>query len=154
MKVRRDISSIPLRTAEETWKVIEDLVTGDDSVEPEQFNAAATVMASLIADEAFNDNPLTMTGVSHRLVMYLFHASDALEAGADVDALAWNPTAGDWRLFVPCPEEEFNWARKTLSSRAPRFVVIKPGDSVDAGEETKDATKRERLAVNWGVFGE
>ncbi len=154
MKVRRDISSIPLRTAEETWKVIKDLVTGDDSVEPEQFNAAATVMASLIADEAFNDNPLSMTGVSHRLVMYLFHGSDALEAGADVDALAWNPTAGDWRLFVPCPEEDFEWAKKTLSSRAPRFVVITAGESVDTGDEAKNAAKSEGLAVNWRVFDE
>ncbi len=94
MKVRREISSIPLRTAEETWEAIVRLVTGGRTVDGEQLATAASVMASLITDEAFADHPLTIAGVSHRLVI-LLHGADAMEAGENVDALAWNPTSGD-----------------------------------------------------------
>jgi len=150
VKVRRDIASIPLRSAEETWAAYKKLVTASGSVDAGQFDAAATVMTSLITDEAFRDEPLTLTGVSHRLVVYLLHGHDALEAGAAIDKLAWNPTAGDWTLFVPCPEEQYDWAKKTLAVRAPRFVVLKPGEEV---KEQEGATAEAALGVNWEMFG-
>jgi hypothetical protein len=150
VKVRRDIASIPLCSAEETWAEYKKLITGLGSVDAGQFDAAATVMTSLITDEAFQDEPLTLTGVSHRLVVYLLHGHDALEAGADIDKLAWNPTAGDWKLFVPCPEEQYDWAKKTLAARAPRFVVLKPGEKVK--EEEEIAAAEVPLGVNWEVF--
>ena len=150
MKVRRDIASIPLRSSEETWAEYKRLVTGPDSVDAGQFDAAATVMTSIITDEAFRDEPLTLAGVSHRLVVYLLHGHDALEAGPNIDKLAWNPTSGDWKLFVPCPEEQFGWAKKTLAARAPRFVALKPGEKVKE-EETEVAEAA--LGVNWEVFG-
>jgi hypothetical protein len=151
VKVRRDIASIPLRSGEETWAEYRKLVTGAGSVDAGQFDAAATVMTSLITDEAFRDEPLTLSGVSHRLVVYLLHGHDALEAGANIDKLAWNPTAGDWKLFVPCPEEQLDWAKKTLAARAPRFVVLKPGEKVNEEQET--AAAEAALGVNWEVFG-
>lgn len=151
MKVRRDMASIPLRSAEETWAEYKKLVTGAGSADAGQFDAAATVMTSLITDEAFRDEPLTLTGVSHRLVVYLLHGHDALEVGADIDKLAWNPTAGDWTLFVPCPEEQYDWTKKTLAARAPRFVVLKPGEKVK--EEEESAAAEAVLGVNWEVFG-
>jgi hypothetical protein len=151
VKVKRDIASIPLRSAEDTWAEYTKLATGRDSVDAGQFDAAATVMTSLIIDEAFRDDPLTLTGVSHRLVVYLLHGHDALEAGANIDKLAWNPTAGDWKLFVPCPEEQYDWAKKTLATRAPRFVVLKPGEKVK--EEDDAGAAKAAVDVNWEVFG-
>ncbi len=151
MKVRRDIASIPLRSAEETWGEFKKLVTGTGSVDAGQFDAAASVITSLITDEAFRSEPLTLTGVSHRLVVYLLHAHDALEAGTSIDKLAWNPTAGDWKLFVPCPDEQYDWAKKTLSTRAPRFVVLKPGEKI-LEEEKETESAKSMVGVNWGVF--
>jgi hypothetical protein len=139
-----------LRSAEETWAEYKKLITGLGSVDAGQFDATATVMTSLITDEAFRDEPLTLTGVSHRLVVYLLHGHDALEAGADIDKLAWNPTAGDWMLFVPCPEEQYEWAKKTLAARAPRFFILKPGEKVKDEEES--AAAKSALGVNWEVF--
>lgn len=151
MKVRRDIASIPLRSAVDTWAEYKKLVTETGSVDVEQFDAAASVMTSLITDEAFKDEPLALTGVSHRLVVYLLHGHDALEVGTNIDKLAWNPTAGDWKLFVPCPKEQYDWAKKTLATRAPRFVVLKPGER--AKEEEEDAgTAKAGVDVNWEVF--
>ena len=51
MRVRRDISSIPHRSASETWQRIIDLVTGADSKDAASSTAAAGVMASIITDE-------------------------------------------------------------------------------------------------------
>lgn len=153
MKVRRDISSIPQRSAEETWRTIKDLVTGPGSVDAGQFDAAATVMASLITDEAFKDEPLTFAGVSHRLVIYLLHGQDAMENGNGVDKLAWNPTAGDWKLYVPCPEDQYEWAKKTLATRAPRFVILEPGEKPKDEEEAK-TEQAQAVSVNWSVFNQ
>ncbi len=150
MKIRRDISSIPLRTAEETWWTIRQLVTGPGSIEAEQFDAAASIMASLTTDESFRDEPLILLGVSHRLVIYLQYGADALEAGEAVDSLNWNPTAGDWTLYVPCAAEQFAWVKKALMSRAPRFVLLKPGVTVPEGDE--ETAKSENVEINWTAF--
>ena len=151
MKVRRDIASIPLRSAADTWSEYQKLVTGKGSVDVDQFDAATSVMTSLITDEDFKDEPLTLAGVGDRLVAYLVHGHEALEAGASIDKLAWNPTAGDWKLYFSCPEEQFDWAKKTLATRAPRFVILKPGEKIK--EEEKDAgTAKAAVDVNWEVF--
>lgn len=149
MKRRRDISSIPLRSAAETWRTVQQLVTSKDSVDADQLDAAASVMAVLITEEAFRPEPLTLAGVGPRLVIYLRHGVDALEQGGGVDELTWNPTAGDWTLFVPCPEEDFEWTKKMLADRAPRFVVLKSGEKPD---DRDAANKAESLTINWGVF--
>ncbi len=151
MKIRRGISSIPLRTAEETWSTVKQLVTGLGSIEAEQFDAAASIMASLITDEAFKDEPLILLGVSHRLVIYLQYGADALEAGEAVDSLNWNPTAGGWTLYVPCAEEQFAWVKNALISRAPRFVLVKPGVTVPDGD-VEEVAKSGNVAINWAVF--
>lgn len=150
MKIRRDIASIPLRSAAETWTAFKDLVTGAGSTDTGQFDAAASVMASLITDEAFKDEPLTLTGVGNRLVTYLSYGHEALEMGAGIDKLSWNPTAGDWRLYVPCPNEQFDWVKKTLALRAPRFIVVEPGYKIDIADD--DDANKSAVAVNWGAL--
>ena len=44
MKVRRDIASIPKRSAAETWSEIVRLITGGGSVDATSLMAAASVM--------------------------------------------------------------------------------------------------------------
>lgn len=150
MKVRRDIASIPQRSAEETWDEYKKLVTGKDSVDVGQFDAAASVMTMLITDESFRDEPITLTGVSHRLVVFLLHGHDALEAGSSIDKLGWNPTAGDWKLLVPCPADQYDWVTSTLATRAPRFVILKPGHKAE--EDEKAGAEKAAVGINWEVF--
>ncbi len=151
MKVRRDISSIPLRTAEATWQTIVDLITGADSVDAMQLQAATGVMASLITDDHYAQHPLTLVGLSHRLVLYCRYGQEALEAGEAVDDLTWNPTAGDWTLFVPCDLENLVWVRKALKGRAPRFVVHELGE--ESPEEMSElrarSTEKVDLVIDW-----
>ena len=44
MRIRRDIASVPVRSAKETWHAIVDLVTGEDSVDRQQLEAASSIM--------------------------------------------------------------------------------------------------------------
>jgi hypothetical protein len=151
MKVKREISSIPQRTAEKTWEVICDLITGKDSEDIAQLDRAASVLHSLIADELFCENPLTITGVSHRLIIYLRYRADALEEGDGVDSLEWNPTAGDWTMYVPCDDENFEWVKNSLASRAPRLVAHRTGET-PWDDDKKATASEERLEINWGVL--
>lgn len=150
MKIRRDVSAIPLRSAEETWDEIVDLVTGAETVDRDQLLAARAVVASLIADELFADHPLTWSGLGSRLVVYLRYGAEAIQAGNDVDGLTWNPTAGDWCLRVPCDAENLAWAREALREKASRVELHEPGD---AGAETeaaeKTAAQRTPPRIDW-----
>jgi hypothetical protein len=148
MKIKRDLASIPHRSAAETWSRYQALVTGTGSMDVGQLDAAASVMISLITDEAFKERPLTLTGVGDRLVVYLTHGQDALEIGDDVDLLNWNPTAGDWRLFVPSTEEQYDWVKKTLAARAPRLFVLRPEEEIRE-EPSRTGGQNATVEVNW-----
>lgn len=150
MKLRRDIASIPLRTGAETWSTIVELVTGSDSIDSSQLTAAASVMATLIAEELHAENPLTLVGTSHRLVVYCSFGAAALIQGEDVDAIGWNPTAGDWTLHVPCGAEDLDWIGATLASRAPRIKLHKAGEPPAVLEEA--ASTASALSVDWGAL--
>ena len=92
MKVRRDIASIPVRSAGETWRAILDLITGAGSVDVESLKAASSVMESLIADEHPATVPIVVKGNGARLVIYCLYNEAAMEAGEDIDPITWNPT--------------------------------------------------------------
>jgi hypothetical protein len=149
MKIRRDISALPIRSSEATWEAIINLVTGPDSLDVGQLSAATAVAASLIADEHYATHPLTLAGLSHRLVIYLRYGAAAVDAGPELDGLSWNPTAGDWTLYLPCEAEALAWAREHLQEKAPRVVLHELGTAPpeDSSEETK---KRASLRINWG----
>jgi len=151
MKVRRDIGSVPLRTAESTWQAIVGLITGPGSRDITQLQAATSVMASLITDELYSDNPMTLVGESHRLVLYCHYGQKALEVGEEIDSLTWNPTEGDWTLFVPCDPDNLPWARRTLKTRAPRITVHELGKTLDADkfESDRGLSNTEAITVDW-----
>lgn len=151
MKLRRDVASVPLRTGAETWGRIVELITGPDSIDTGQLEAATSVMASLLAEEIYADHPLILKGKSHRLVIYGVYGGDALLAGEEVDPLSWNPTSEDWALFVPCGDEDRGWAGGALKQRAPRITLHAP-DEVRA-ELSEEAAKNEAkaLTIDWGA---
>src|SRR5581483_2485455 len=96
MRIRRDISSIPERSASETWQRIIDLVTGNGSKDAEQLKSAAGVMGSIITDEHPAARAILIEGVGPQLRIYCSYGMNAIEEGTQVDSLSWNPTAGDW----------------------------------------------------------
>ena len=146
MKSRRDVASIPARSAKETWRVIIDLVTGTDTVDRGQLDAASSILESLIVDELARDVPIVFSGAGPRLVIYCLHDSEAMGASLDIDPLSFNPTAGDWRATAPCEPDDVEWMNAGLRARAPR-ITVHEADKAPADGEKTPATKI--LQVDW-----
>lgn len=155
MRIRRDISSIPHRSASETWQQIIDLVTGQDSQDIEQLVAASGIMGSLITDEHPSARPIVIEGVGPQLRIYCRYGMEAVEEGSAVDALGWNPTAGDWIMHVPCDRENMKWVKTSLAKTSPRIRVFdvaeeERGDAEECGAVGKASAP---IVVDWTLKG-
>ena len=154
MKVRRDIASIPVRSAAETWQAITTLITGNGSVDADTLAKAASVMESLIADEYPTTVPIVVKGNGPRLVIYLLYSEDAMEAGTDIDAVSWNPTGGpDWSVTAPSEAADVGWMNNALQSRAPR-ISIHDVASPPAEDDEESVSSKAALQINWGVLSQ
>lgn len=150
MRIRRNVASIPARSAKETWRTIIDLVTGPQSVDLEQLEAAASVMESLIADEQPGRVPIIFKGCGPRVLIYCLYDDAAMEQGLAVDGLKENPTAGDWRATAPCEAEDVEWMNRTLKQRAPRMAVH-AADEQPADSEDESGQVGKSFEIDWGA---
>jgi hypothetical protein len=155
MRIRRDVSSIPFRSASETWQRIIDLVTGPGSVDLQQLRNAAGLMGSIITDEHPAERAIVIEGVGPQLRLYCRYGMRAVEEGAAVDSLTWNPTAGDWKMHVPCDAENIGWVKSSLSVSSPRIKVFDVAeDDWAEEEEAKGATSKSNgIIVDWNFRG-
>jgi hypothetical protein len=154
MRVRRDVSAIPLRSAGETWETIINLVTGLDSRDIQQLRNAAGVMGSIITDEHPAVRAMMIEGVGPQLRIYCRYGMKAVEEGDAVDSLTWNPTAGDWTMHVPCDAENMEWVKASLSKSSPRVKVFDVAEADRADEEEEVvAAKGSGVVVDWNVKG-
>ena len=153
MRVRRDISSIPHRSASQTWQRIIDLITGPDSIDTDQLTAASGVVGSIITDEHPSARPLVIEGVGAQLRIYLRYGLRAVEEGDAVDALNWNPTAGDWTVRIPCDSDNIPWVKASLAKSAPRIKVVDVENEGGAEESSNRsaATTARPIVVDWNV---
>jgi hypothetical protein len=152
MRVRRDVSSIPFQSGNETWQRIVDLVTGPDSLDVQQLKDATGVMGAIIADEHPAVRAILFEGVGPQLRIYCRYGMDAIDAGGAVDALTWNPTAGDWSMDVPCDTENMDWVKDALSKISPRVKVFDV--NADRAEEDADKARKgagDELVVDWNI---
>jgi hypothetical protein len=138
MRIRRDISSIPFQSATDTWQRLIDLVTGANSEDAKQLETASGVMGSIIADEHPARRAILLEGVGPQLRIYCRYGFAAIEEGGAVDALTWNPTAGDWMMHVPCDAENMPWVQESLAKTSPRIKVFDVAEA-ERAEEEKDA---------------
>lgn len=150
MRIRRNIASVPIRSAKDTWRAIIDLVTGSDSMDKQQLDAASSVMESLIADELPASVPIVFKGSGPRVLIYCLYNEDAMETGLGIDALTTNPTSGDWRVTAPCEHDDVEWMNKTLKTRAPR-IVVHAADAVPDDADSDDRRDAKGVEVDWGA---
>ncbi|HTZ68275.1 MAG TPA: hypothetical protein VMB83_12595 [Roseiarcus sp.] len=148
MRIRRDISSVPLRTASETWDRFVELVSGPGALYIGELKAAGRVIATSIADEILAERPLLLEGVGPQLRVYCRYGADAIQEGTGVDALTWTPTAGEWTLHVPCDAENLAWVRAAVA-KTPRIKVF---DAAEADRfEEATAADSAPLEVDWNL---
>jgi hypothetical protein len=155
MRVRRDVSSVPFRSAGETWQVIIDLLTGKGSKDLQQLKNASGVMGSIITDEHPASRAIMVEGVGAQLRIYCRYGLKAVEEGGKVDSLTWNPTAGDWTMHVPCDQENIDWVKKSLADSSPRIKVfdVVESDRADEEETTAAASSGGGVVVDWNIKG-
>lgn len=154
MRIRRDIASIPERSASETWQRIIDLVTSGKSTDVQQLKAAAGVMGSIITDEHPAVRPILLEGVGPQLRIYCSYGMNAIEQGSKVDSLNWNPTDGDWTMHVPCDAENIDWVKKSLAGTSSRIKVFDVADEDRADEEQQQASAKSEIVVDWNIGGQ
>lgn len=153
MRVRRDISSIPHRSASETWQCIIDLVTGPGSKDAQQLRSAAGAMGSIITDEHPARRAIMLEGMGPQLRIYLRYGMKAVEADGKVDSLTWNPTAGEWTMHVPCDDENMEWAKKSLAA-CTRIKVFDVAEADRAEDEEESSVARSgTIVVDWNIKG-
>ena len=154
MRVRRDVSSIPFRSASDTWQLIIDLITGSGSKDIQQLRVATGVLGSIITDEHPATRAIMLEGVGPQLRIYCRYGMKAVEEGGDVDSLTWNPTAGDWTMHVPCDKENMEWVTKSLATCSPRIRVFDVAETDRAEEEEiTGAAKSSSVVVDWNIKG-
>jgi len=153
MRIRRDIASIPVRSAKETWRAIIDLVVADSSVDRGQLDAASSVMEALIAGEQPATAPIVFKGYGPRVLIYCVYNEGAMEAGHDIDRLNANPTVGDWRVTAPCAEGDVSWMNETLRDRAPRARVYAANDQPSEDEERTAGSAAKPIEIDWRRLG-
>jgi hypothetical protein len=152
MRIRRNIASVPARSAKDTWRAIVDLVTSRSTVDPQQLDDASSIMESIIADELPTEVPIVFKGAGPRVLSYCLYNEDAMEAGLEIDCLNNNPTAGDWRATAPCEAEDLDWMNKSLRTRAPR-ITVHAADQSPADEEATDAEQTGKaFEIDWGAL--
>jgi hypothetical protein len=153
MRVRRDVSSVPFRSAGETWQRIIDLVTGIESKDVQQLKKAAGVMGSIITDEHPASRAIILEGAGAQLRIYCRYGMKAVEEGGKVDSLTWNPTAGDWTMHVPCDEDNIEWVKSSLAASSPRIKFFDVAEADRADEEENAAVKKTGggVVVDWNI---
>ncbi len=154
MRIRRDISSIPERSASETWQRIIDLVTGSGSKDVQQLKTAAGVMGSIITDEHPSARAIVLEGVGPQLRIYCRYGMKAIEQRDHVDPLNWNPTAGDWTMHVPCDADNIDWVKESLSSTSPRIKVFDVKDEERAEDKEQQSSAKAEIVVDWNIGGQ
>jgi len=151
MRVRRDINSIPARSARETWDSIVSLVSGTDSIDAGKLAAAGSVIVTIITDENPATKPFILEGVGPQLRIYCRYGFGAVNDDGSVDSLTWNPTAGDWVLHVPCDAANLGWVGKALAQISPRLRAFDMSEE-DRAEESSTSDASE-IVVDWNVKG-
>lgn len=152
--IARQLASTPARTAGETWQLIVELISKAHSASRAELEAVAGVAASIIADETPKETPIVVAGNGPRLRVYCVYGEDAV-VGDDCDesALAWNPTEGEWRLFLPCPEEDVEWIRKALEDRSKRVFAYDAATGAIPEEDVQGSpNERAVFSVNLEEF--
>lgn len=114
MSRHRDIAASPMRTAQETWAVMTELIalTLERSTEIDTGAASRTLDAlspvafALVAPGHLERQPLTLVAQPLRLTICTISGERAFRAFEDenLNPVPGAATATDWTLHVPCPE--------------------------------------------------
>ena len=146
--IARRIRATPERSGVEAWAVITDLISQPGTLARKHLDAVNGVAACLISDETPKDSPIVVAGSGPRLRIYCLYGQDAvIGEDAEEGALSWDPTEGDWKLWLPAPREDYDWVSRELAKRGTRIA----GYELEKGEPEGDAARPKGRAANLSI---
>jgi hypothetical protein len=151
--ITRSIASTPKRTATETWEVIVSLLAPEQkSASRLELGKVAGVAASSIASEAPKDDGFVVYGNGPQVRVYCAFGEDAVSGdGVNEDSFKETPTAGDWRMSMPCLPEDLEWTAKRLKAISSRVTARAVGEKV-ATTQSQTGSASTELAVDLKEF--
>lgn len=148
--IARRIRATPERSGSEVWAVITDLIAAADAAARKDLVAASGVAASTIADEMPKEAPIVVVGCGPRLRIYCLYGEDAISGeGSNETALNWDPTEGDWKMWLPASKEDLDWMKAVLDKLAPRITAYDP--QTDEPGNTAQPSRAE-FSINLEAF--
>ena len=152
--VKRTIASVPSRGADETWRVIVDLLTKDEAMRQELLTVTG-VTASIIADMAPKDAAIVATCDGPRTRFYCVYNDDALDPdNANEAALPHDALKGDWSVSLPCLSEDLSWVQAALKRSSDRITARDVSQALSEDDTVSKASVSDEFAVDLkGVFG-
>ena len=130
----RKFVSVPARAANETWRAICELISKSGTSARKELEAVAGIASSLIAREAMT-SAIVLSGVGDRVRIYCLYHEDAISGeDANETRLPYDPTNGDWKMSLPCPEEDLDWVTTSLLEKSERITARDMAEVL--GEET------------------
>jgi hypothetical protein len=141
----RVVRATPFRPAGEAWEVIVGLLAPDGGAARDELMKIAGVATSLIAAEAPKDDKIVVWGGGPLVRVSCVYDDDAITGdNANETKLARSPTDGDWRMSLPCAEEDLTWVQAALAKKSARITARKFGEKLDTdadeGESAATAT--------------
>ncbi len=142
----RHVASTPERTASLTWTQIATLLAPDPTSDArKEIDSVQGIGASTIASEATYNDAIVVYGGGPRVRVYCVFGDDAITGdGVNEDPLPRLPTGDGWRMSIPFPSEDVEWASKELATRSSRITARAVGEKV---EEEQDDDSQSARAV-------
>jgi hypothetical protein len=150
--IARRIASTPVRTSGETWETMINLISDDSSTAREELESISGIVASIIADEVPKNTPITVVGSGPRIRMYCLYNEDAI-IGDDKNenSLATNPTAEDWKIYLPCLPEDLEWIKNEIKKFTDKVIIYDKDKKPEDVQDDRKAAKN-KLTINTNRF--
>lgn len=145
--IARRVAASPVRTASEAWRFITELLSKPGSDGRSELVAVTGIACSLLADECFKGAPAVVTGSGPQVRVYCIYDEDAIDGtNVNENALSFDATAGDWKMSLPCREEDLDWVTASLKKKSSR-ITARDMDG-DGGAADDRAASLNQVEVN------
>lgn len=142
MERRRTIAGSPVRSAEDTWAALTELIVATVAASPTvdaadaqaECEAAAPAMTVAIAAGRMDEDRLTLVAGPVYAHLYIATGAEAFDAQVDerLDAVVGGTTATDWCLYVDPPDLASSSVKAGLAGSTHLVVGQAPAHSSES----------------------
>jgi hypothetical protein len=149
--ISRRIIAIPVRSSSETWKAIVDLLASQSESDARtELLTIIGIASSIISSEIMKDSPVVVYGSGPRIRFYCLYGEEAITGDSSSERpFAFNPTEGDWKMSLPCAEEDLDWVKETLKKYSARITVR---DIADPIEDNQISSAKNSVSIDLESF--